>query len=216
MKSQSEIAHKLKQVQFRHAKKEIEALLATVPSNCAHNRQLEIAGFGKVGFCSSQTCARKGKSCDLRMGVNHATGCVDYEALHTPDDARDRVKSFFKNAPPGDIAAKYPDAAALIWALDDERVDYLDPCQVGEVDGIPVWAASPEAAQKAREGLLPKPETPKPEDPVTALRRDLQRHTLEIVDRIDGIRLPAQHKPSGLRAFALAAWVAIVSVWKRL
>lgn len=213
MKSQSEIAHKLKQIQFRHAKKEIEALLAIVPTNCAHNRQLEVAGFGKIGFCSSQTCARKGKSCDLRMGVNYAKGCPDYEALHTPDDARLQVKTFFKNSPPEEIAAKYPDVAALLWALDDTRVDYPDPYQVGEVGGVPVWASSPELAAKAREGLLPKPA---PVDPVLVLRQDLQRHVADLRDHIDDIKIPAPYKPSGLRAFALAAWVAVVSVWRRL
>ena len=140
MKTEAEIAHKLKQVQFRHAKREIADLLDTKPSNCAHNRQLDLAGFGKIGFCSSQDCPRKGKSCDSRFS-DRAVGCAFYEPLHNADDARSRVKEFFKNAPPSEIAAKYSDVAALIWALDEERVEYPDPYSAGELEGISIWVA---------------------------------------------------------------------------
>lgn len=152
MKTEAEIAHKLKQVQFRHAKREIEGLLAIKPSNCAHNRQLELAGFGKVGFCAASDCPKKGKSCDTRF-ADRAVGCSFYEALHTPDDARTQVKSFFKNAPPSEIAAKYSDVAALIWSLDDERAEYPDPYSAGEIDGIPIWVAGIDDADAVKSAL---------------------------------------------------------------
>jgi len=152
MKTEAEIAHKLKQVQFRHAKREIEDLLAIKPSNCAHNRQLELAGFGKVGFCASSDCPKKGKSCDTRF-ADRAVGCSFYEALHTPDNARNQVKSFFKKSPPSEIAAKYSDVAALIWSLDDDRAEYPDPYSAGEVEGVPIWVTSVSDADVVKSAL---------------------------------------------------------------
>lgn len=152
MKTQSEIKQKLKQVQFRHAKKEIEQLLAIEPVNCAYNRKLELSGFGQIGFCASETCPRKGKSCDTRLG-DLATSCGHYAPLLDADAARTRAKHFFASAHPGEIARMYPDVAALLWTLDDTPVESHDPYLVGTWAGHSIWASSVVGADAVRTEL---------------------------------------------------------------
>ena len=152
MKNPNEIKQKLKQVQFRHAKKEIEQLLAIEPMNCAHNRKLDLSNLGQIGFCAADSCPLKGKPCDIRIGTP-ATGCGHYAPLHSAGDARDQAKQFFATARPGDIARLYPDVAALLWALDEDRVEGPDPYLVGVMAGHPIWTSSLVGAIDARAEL---------------------------------------------------------------
>lgn len=144
MKSQADIVQKLKQVQFRHAKREIESRLAVASSNCVHNRL-----SGTVGACGSEGCPRYNQPCDDRV-ERVALSCGFFEPMHTPDEARVQVKRFFKESPPSEIAAKYADVAALLWVLDGDRPEMHDPCHAGTMGGFPIWADTPEAAMKVR------------------------------------------------------------------
>lgn len=152
MKSQADITQKLKQVQFRHAKREIESRLAIVSSNCTHNILLDTGKVGKIGTCGAEGCPRYRSPCDDRI-ERVASSCGFFEPLHTPEDARVQVKTFFKEAPPSEIAAKYADVAALLWVLDGARPEPTDPCHAGTVGDLPIWADTPEAATEIRAKL---------------------------------------------------------------
>jgi hypothetical protein len=230
MKTESEVAHKLKQVQFRHAKKEIIQLVSVNPDNCKHNRKLDLTGIGEVGFCFASGCPNQGKTCDFRFG-NPAAKCSSYEAMLTAEEARNTAKEFFKNSSPGEIAAKYPDVAALIWALDDTRPDYSDPYEVLTVDGVTLWADSIENANRARaslEALQSKSLPPPPPEPEPALETPPEadsslvelRETISsledrLVESLDSLREAVKPRPSSFKAFLISAWFLVSSVWKR-
>ena len=222
MKSESEIAHKLKQVQFRHAKKEINHLVAVTPENCKHNRRLSLNGIS-VGFCFASGCPNEGQTCDFRFG-NPSAKCGSYEAIFTAEEARNKAKEFFKNSSPGEIAAKYPDVAALTWTLDDTRADYADPYEVGSLGGVTLWADSLGNADRARAALqalleepaptppaAPEPPSLSPPEPSVELER--LRATVE--ENFSKLHEAVKPRPSGFRAFLISAWFIVASLWKK-
>lgn len=151
MKSVGDIAQKLKQVQFRHSKKEIEKLLSRTPSNCVFQKRVEVKGSGGLGFC---TCPEIGlKACDVSAEhLNRAPDCPRFSLKMSVEEAKESVKSFFRDSPPAEIASKYPDAAALMWVLDDEVSNPPDVYLVPGLD-VSLWASSPEGAQQAIDSL---------------------------------------------------------------
>ncbi len=148
MKSVGDIAQKLKQVQFRHSKKEIEKLLSRTPSNCVFQKRVEVKGSGGLGFC---TCPEIGlKACDVSAEhLNRAPDCPRFSLKMSVEEAKESVKSFFRDSPPAEIASKYPDAAALMWVLDDEVSNPPDVYLVPNLGSLPLWASSPERAAEA-------------------------------------------------------------------
>ncbi len=150
MKSAGDVAHKLKQVQFRHAKKEIEQHLSRTPYNCAYQKQLDVKGLGRpLGFCTHPEVGLK--ACDSASSeLNRAPTCPKFTLRMSEQEARESVKAYFKESSPAEIAAKYPDVAALMWTLDDEEIEPPpEPFSISALDGIPLWTTSAETAKRA-------------------------------------------------------------------
>jgi len=149
MKSEGAVRQKLKQVRFRHAKRVLENSLAVAPHNCAHNAFVEVPGVGDVGFCTLPSTSPV--LCDATRGCDLSASCGKYAPLHTKDTVKGQVEADL-DAPIPEVAAKYPDAAALMWVLTDEppvpdALPLMDPfgesgVLVGTFFGVPLWVGS--------------------------------------------------------------------------
>lgn len=122
MRSEGAIKHKLKQLRFRYLKKLLDANFKRNPGNCKHNHR-HTQGKGEIGLClygSDEPESWKGIVCDEEVGgIRQARSC-DY---FTPHKTKLELKSEFDTLVRGDIAkvaSRYPDMAALLWALGDE------------------------------------------------------------------------------------------------
>lgn len=118
MKTESEVRSKLRQILFRHRKKEMITALRVIPSNCIHNVKMDspncqigVCGFGRDTENWNQ------KICDEKFGGDNVASLCPYFQTQDPDE----IKKSFKEAmiTPGHIAYRYPDVRALKWVLDD-------------------------------------------------------------------------------------------------
>ena len=155
MKPEGAVRQKLKQVRFRHAKRELDAALTRTSSTCEHNVVLDVPGVGDVGACS----LKAGVLCDAARDADLALGCTSYSCRYTKEGMKEVLEAAF-DAPISEVAVKYPDAAALMWVLTDENptdtptAPMNDPfgesgVLVGTFFGVQVWAGS-----VAERGLL--------------------------------------------------------------
>ncbi len=150
MKPEGAVRQKLKQVRFRHAKRELEAALTRTSSTCKHNTTYNVPGVGEVGVC----LLNQGVVCDAERGADLAPGCSSYSCKNTKDSMKEALESAF-DGPIPEVAAKYPDAAALMWVLSDEppapdALPLMDPfgesgVLLGTFFGVPLWVGSESA-----------------------------------------------------------------------
>jgi hypothetical protein len=116
MKNDGAIKHKLKQVQFRHTKKEIEGLLSPSPSNCKFN-VLNSSGFYQCSLSSTAITI-----CDSQYQGNIvATNCSTFVSKYNKEDIKKSLSNFFSVSDIPTIARRYPDMAALLWVLDESE-----------------------------------------------------------------------------------------------
>jgi hypothetical protein len=158
MKSEGAIRQKLKQVRFRHAKRALDTLLARHSSNCKNNASCEVPNVGVVGVCRLDPTV----VCDTERNVDPSHNCMAYEPRYSKDGLKDELEGEF-NAPLGEVAAKYPDAAALMWVLTDdngaqEGAPLMDPFGesglfVGTFFGSPLWTNTEGARVAVVRGL---------------------------------------------------------------
>lgn len=147
MKPEGAVRQKLKQVRFRHAKRELEALLDRTASNCVNNATLDVPGAGSVGFCRLEPT----NCCSAERGMDRAPSCRFYAGIHTKESVKESLEASF-TAPIAEVAANYPDAAALMWVLTDEpptpeTPPLMDPfgesgVLVGTFFGVPLWVGT--------------------------------------------------------------------------
>lgn len=125
MRNETEIRQKLKQVQYRHLKKLLEANFKQRPCNCAYNEtHRSLNGSGKpVGLCMYSAGEAKewqGVICDEDFGGNAlARNCNLFKPYKTKLEIKSEFHDLMTNADIGDVAAQYPDIAALMWMLDE-------------------------------------------------------------------------------------------------
>lgn len=148
MKSEGAVRQKLKQVRFRHAKRELDAALTRTSATCEHNVVLDVLGVGEVGVCS----LKAGVLCDAARDADLAPECLSYSCRYTKEGMKGVLEAAF-DAPISEVAVKYPDAAALMWVLTDESPTDTPPAPmndpfgesgvlVGTFFGVQVWAGS--------------------------------------------------------------------------
>tara|TARA_Y100000310_G_scaffold194428_2_gene194420 strand:+ start:11820 stop:12404 length:585 start_codon:yes stop_codon:yes gene_type:complete len=140
MKSEAKVRRKLKQVMFRHLKKRLQTTLRKRPENCLYNRQPSthpklkpVTGLPRVCIHAEQA----GAICD----ISHPNS-ADYKGcpFFTPAESEAQVRKAFielAKSPRDRVAEHMPDAAALMWVLDQE-------------DGVPQGEA--ESATNGDEG----------------------------------------------------------------
>lgn len=146
MNSPGAIRHKLKQVIYRHLKRRLETDLAERPENCVYNHTvMDPYNQAHDRFPAPlHVCIHTDmevRLCDSRWGGNEkAKNCPYFRASQDKDEVKDEFKEFMRTAPLPEIAAEYPDVAALMWVLGDDAPDRDDPEQGGffEVDVGPV------------------------------------------------------------------------------
>jgi len=121
MKSSGAIRQQLKQVSFRHLKKLLKTRLRKDPVNCQFNVQIALPNGDDVFVCAQKIADGEFLSvCDDRMPPSPAPGCEIFKALGEKATIKAEFKEFLGTASLAEIAAEYPDMAALMWALEDE------------------------------------------------------------------------------------------------
>jgi len=148
IRTAGQIRQQLKQVLFRHLQKLLKANFRKSPDTCHYCRQENLGDTGmKVGVCRwdgpDRSRSPRGKLCDSRVfGCAAMAGsCGWWRPFRGKDDIKAEFKDLMTNGSRGQIAALYPDAAALMWVL----------------DGIDV---SQEVLDAENEADPPEPETP--------------------------------------------------------
>ena len=127
MKSEGAVQYKLKQVCYRHRKKEIEKILRPCPQNCIHNdkpgypkdtEESKRIPLYRVCFYDEDG-AWRGVVCDEEVGGSLlAKRCPYFEPEKSAEEIKEEFGEFLRTAEIGDIAVRYPDIAALMWVLD--------------------------------------------------------------------------------------------------
>lgn len=127
MKTEGQVRHKLQQVLFRHLKKRLEQNFHRSPEGCAHN--VEPYGMTVEAVEARQQTPRVcglqdkvGLICDSRLGGgDQARVCPRWEPRMTKDEVKAEFRALLTR-PRGEVAAEFPDAAALMWVLDGDPV----------------------------------------------------------------------------------------------
>ena len=148
MKSKGQILQKLKQVRFRHLKKELTRFLKKAPTNCENHRLL---GPDELGVCSLDC-----KVCDALLD-DRAPECKDYSPRYEKEALKQSLDTFFNNRPVHEISIRFPDVAALSWTLqDEEELENIEPLtgqKFLQLFGIPLWTDTPEQLEILQEYL---------------------------------------------------------------
>lgn len=126
MRTEADIRQKLKQVQYRHLKKLLQANFKQRPCNCVYNEvHLPLNSLhGKpVGLCMYSAEAPddwQGVICDEDFGgIQQARECGLFQPHKTKLEIRTEFHNLMTTADIGEVAAQYPDIAAMMWVLDE-------------------------------------------------------------------------------------------------
>ncbi len=131
MKTTGEVSQKLKQLKFRHIKRELERLLETKTQNCrfnyflkpaseSHNKLLNLLGGG-VHICKCPDLSDR--ICDSRIeDKDIAEDCPYFSLRHDKEKIKNSLKEFFKQRDISQIAIRFPDVSSLLWVLDDDEL----------------------------------------------------------------------------------------------
>lgn len=134
MKKAGEVGQKLKQVKFRHIKRELEKLLETKAVNCRfnyflkpgtvnQNKLISLLGGG-VHICKCPDL--ESRICDSRLeDVDGAASCPYFSLRHDKEKIKDSLKEFFKERSTAEISIRFPDVASLLWVLEDDDYEIL-------------------------------------------------------------------------------------------
>lgn len=171
MKSNGAVRHKLKQVWFRHRSKEIQRRVKRRPCNCAFNRTMDLPSGESVSICVAGLLDKV--EWDIRVcdedygGLEQARECPVFEPEYTPDEIKEDFKEFIETADRAQVAMRYPDAAALLWVLDEPVTDLDAELEDASFPDLPsVQELSPEQEEEAQEEAEDDPDPELPEPPL--------------------------------------------------
>jgi hypothetical protein len=125
VKTLGSVRHQLKQVSFRHLKKQLEDALRPRPANCVFNAvvahpTLIATDKGPCSLCIHPD-QEADRLCDIAWGgVEKAKGCPLFLAKQSKDEIKDEFREWLSTATLAEVAAEYPDMAALLWVLQEE------------------------------------------------------------------------------------------------
>lgn len=135
MHTEAAIRHKLKQVKFRYLKKRLEKALSQCSGNCVHNSPIKLRTGTTLGVCAHTEYL--GTICDDENAYgNRARICPKFQSKNHKEDTKAVFSSELSAMSLPDIAAQYPDMAALLWVLSEETVPTEDP-EVAPQYGMP-------------------------------------------------------------------------------
>ena len=149
MRTQGQIHRKLRQVIFRHRKREIERGLSQRPCNCAYNGLVELKTpdklhrIGKCGYKDEHIDNTK-RVCDESLGgLKQAQDCPFFRCRNTPEGIK---RSFDKkvgiDGTPIELAVlgrEYPDVMALYWVLSNNKEGLETPDLYEEESADPMF-----------------------------------------------------------------------------
>lgn len=133
MRREGEIQQKLKQVTYRHLKKLLQSNFKKTPLRCLHNSKEALGCFcGHPNskfriFCdpSDPECLEQARSCSL------------WEARQTKETIKTEFQALMKGKL-SEIAANYPDIAALRWVLQESGSESVDLPEIDEEEEEPL------------------------------------------------------------------------------
>lgn len=140
LRSPGQIRHKLKQVIYRHMQKELREAFKQVPEGCGYNGSQSLKNLGVVQLCLylNEDGKPRKSLCDSRMwnGVEQARSCPLWTPKRTKETIKAEFRTLIASGDRGEIAARFPDVAALMWVLEGADLevpwDELDPELPGE------------------------------------------------------------------------------------
>jgi len=141
MRKAGEVGQKLKQVKFRHIKRELEKLLEKKSVNCRFNyflkpgttntnQLLSLLGGG-IHICKCPDL--DSRICDPRLEDEDASQkCPFFSLRHDKEYIKDSLKEFFKEKGIAEVSIRFPDLASLLWVLDDDDYEILSQDEIEE------------------------------------------------------------------------------------
>ena len=140
MKTEGQVRHKLQQVTFRHLQRTVRTALSCRPENCIHNGSVNLP-TGEVHFCKLLQDPSGGNlPCDDAFGgLLQASRCSEFSLKNTKEKVQEEFTEFLKTSDVATIATRYPDLAALLWAIDapTPSVPHVDPDPPAPVTQLP-------------------------------------------------------------------------------
>ena len=122
MKTEAAIRHKLRQVLYRHLKQLIEGSFQKLPQTCGFNGQPKTIRVPRMClYGANQPATWQGKVCDSSVDgcLEMARNCPYWKPLRSKDEIKTEFKALVsKNR--AAVATQYPDAAALLWVLEED------------------------------------------------------------------------------------------------
>ena len=137
MKAEGQIHQKVKQLCFRHQKRELERLLEKTSYNCKNNTKVDTQR-APLGVCRLDC-----KTCDPAVD-DRAPGCPSFLPLHEKEQIKESLKTFFETRSPQEISIRFPDVAALLWALDSSSGALFPGALSTSFLGVDLWVDSPD------------------------------------------------------------------------
>lgn len=140
MKTEGQVRQQLKQVLFRHLQKELRELFRKTPESCKHNRPFQSTEDPNLMV---QICGLRWDSdrillgCDSRLDcLVQAQKCTLWVPIRDKETVKKEFHDLMESGDKGRIAARYPDAAALLWVLEGDVMPEVSEVEI-EVDQQP-------------------------------------------------------------------------------
>lgn len=122
MKSAGTVRHKLTQVRFRYLKKRLEMELQQAPGNCRFNAELPDDGYSICVYGAESTDTWVASYCDVRIDQGaRAQSCSTFCHRRSKEQIKEEFGRELNAMSLPEVAARWPDMAALIWVLDGEE-----------------------------------------------------------------------------------------------
>ena len=131
MKTEGTVRQKLKQVRFRYLKDDIAKAIKVVPDNCKHNIVVPNPDGMDIHICGLNRNKEDWVPtlCDYRVG-NRAANCSFYQNEVDKETVKSEFTNFISTKSLPEIAAVYPDMAALMWVLSEEEPADREPVEL--------------------------------------------------------------------------------------
>ncbi len=131
MKTVGQVLRKLKQIRFRHLKRELNDQLSQRSCNCAYNVTLPPQGhdgytpYALCAYGSSELQDWEPSYCDDAMDDGlRSSSCPLFRVRRTRDQVQEDFQRSLSSKSLPEVARYYPDMAALLWVLDES--DFSD------------------------------------------------------------------------------------------
>jgi len=163
VKSEGQVEHKLRQVLYRHLQKKLRANFKRAPDTCLHHDSLQV-GAHTIGICGLEE-GPQGVVCDERdrNGIR-ANECPFWDP-RPKEQVKAEFQMFLDRGNRATIAAEFPDAAALMWVLEQETLGKEDNQDPELETGADVFEDEPE----------PPPNEPEESTEIAAIEVPIKR-----------------------------------------